>query len=204
MPLGLDADARATNVIALLQRGLPGREDRPRGLRPRIAAAPVRDHGADGLARPRARPAHDAPVGVPRRGPLHLRVDNGSASAHEGGAEDPDVRFELPLRRLGRHLRGAARRPSGRWPPAGCARGERADASADGAPVRLSRAFRRSMDTARARSNRGGAGSEREWSVRRWVGGTLVRRVGPLVLIVPAVTAGIWPAVRNAGGLPWR
>ncbi len=93
MPLGLDADERARNVIALLQAGYLGEKNGPAASDPAsqqllfetMARTVSPQHGLD-------RPTtfqwefKDA-------GPWHLRVDNGSARAHEGRVEDPAVRL---------------------------------------------------------------------------------------------------------------
>ncbi len=93
MPLGLDADERAVNVIALLQAGYLGEKTGPAAsdagsqqlLFETMARTVSPDHG---LERPTTLQWQFKDAG-----PWHLRVDNGSASAHAGEVEDPDLRL---------------------------------------------------------------------------------------------------------------
>ncbi len=91
MPLGLDADARARTMIALLQAGYLGEKTGPpssdaesqRLLFDTMARTASPDHG---LERPTTFQweFRDA-------SPWHLRVDNGSTTAVAGRVENPDV-----------------------------------------------------------------------------------------------------------------
>jgi hypothetical protein len=93
MPLGMDADERAHHVIALLRAGFLGEKNGPPASDPAsqrllfetMARTAAPDHGLRRQAVIQW-DFRDAP-------PWHLAVSNGSTTAREGRAEDPDLRF---------------------------------------------------------------------------------------------------------------
>jgi hypothetical protein len=93
MPLGLDADARAHNVIGLLRAGYLGEKTGP----------PASDPGSQRLLFETMARTVSPEHGLERpttfqwefrdAAPWHLRVSNGTAEAREGRVEQPDVRL---------------------------------------------------------------------------------------------------------------
>ncbi|CAA9496194.1 MAG: ribonucleotide reductase, partial [uncultured Solirubrobacterales bacterium] len=117
---------------------VPGREERTGGLRSRLSAAALRDHGTHGLTGARARSAHDLPVGVQGRPPVApaRRQRVGARARARGPGRGRGRAAELSLRRLGRRLRRATRPQAGDGHRPAAAARQRQGAAEDGPDVR--------------------------------------------------------------------